>query len=72
MAIQPINNDLCIGCKICVEICPMDVFRMDREAKKAIVRYPEDCMLCNFCVIDCPTDAITVTRDKSSLILSWG
>jgi NAD-dependent dihydropyrimidine dehydrogenase PreA subunit len=73
MAVQPVNVELCNGCGICVRICPLDVFRMDREAKKAVTRYPEDCMLCEFCVMDCPENAITVTPDKSSkLIVSWG
>ena len=73
MSIDKIDNELCNGCEICVNICPMDVFRMDENTKKAIITYPEDCMLCEFCVLDCPTDAITVTPEKTSpLILSWG
>ena len=73
MPIEKINYELCDGCGICVNICPMDVLRMDEEGKKAVIQYPEDCMLCEFCVLDCPTDAITVTPEKSSpLIVSWG
>ena len=73
MAIQPVNLDLCNGCKICVRICPTDVFRMDPETGKAVVRYPEDCMLCGFCELDCPEGALTVTPEKHSrLIVSWG
>ena len=30
---------------LCVNSCPMDVIRMDEEAEKAIIRYPEDCMM---------------------------
>ena len=73
MAIERIDLELCNGCGLCVKICPMDVFRMDKQAKKAVITYAEDCMLCEFCVLDCPTRAITVTPEKSSpLILSWG
>ena len=73
MPIEKINYEKCDGCGICVNICPMDVLRMDEEGKKAVIAYPEDCMLCEFCVLDCPTDAITVTPEKSSpLIVSWG
>ena len=73
MAIERIDLELCNGCGICVKICPMDVFRMDKQIKKAVITYPEDCMLCEFCVLDCPTKAITVTPEKSSpLLLSWG
>ncbi len=73
MAIERIDPELCNGCGICVKICPMDVFRMDKKSNKAVITYPEDCMLCEFCVLDCPTNAITVTPEKSSpLIVSWG
>ena len=73
MSIEKIDHDLCTGCGICAEICPMDVIRMDEETNKAEIRYQEDCMLCEFCVLDCPEKAITVTPEKTSaLIVSWG
>ena len=73
MSIEKIDQELCNGCGVCVNICPMDVFRVDEDSEKAIIRYPEDCMLCEFCVLDCPVDAITVTPEKHSpLIVSWG
>lgn len=73
MSIEKIDQELCTGCGICVNSCPMDVIRMDEELEKAIIRYPEDCMLCEFCALDCPVDAITITPEKHSpLIVSWG
>lgn len=73
MTIERIDNELCNGCGICVNSCPTDVIRMDKENKKAIIKYPDDCMLCLICVVDCPTKAITVTPEKTSpLMVSWG
>ena len=73
MSIEKIDSELCNGCGICVNICPMDVIRMDEEGKKAVIKYPEDCMLCEFCVEDCPENAIYISPEKSSpLIVSWG
>jgi NAD-dependent dihydropyrimidine dehydrogenase PreA subunit len=73
MAVENIDLERCNGCGICVRSCPMDVFRLDREGKKAVIRYPEDCMLCGWCLMDCPEDAVTVTWcKKSPLLLSWG
>ena len=73
MAIAKIDSELCNGCGICVFSCPMDVFRLDKGKKMAIIKYPEDCMLCGWCVVDCPEEAVTVTPDKRSpLIVSWG
>lgn len=73
MSIERIDSELCNGCGICVNSCSMDVIRMDEESKKAIIKYPEDCMLCDFCELDCPENAIYVSPVKSApLILSWG
>ena len=73
MAIEKIDNERCSGCGNCVRVCPMDVFRLDKDSKKSIIRYPDDCMLCAWCLMECPKDAITVTRGKKSdLLLTWG
>jgi NAD-dependent dihydropyrimidine dehydrogenase PreA subunit len=73
MAIEKIDEGSCIGCGDCVNSCPMDVIRMDRESDKAVIRYGEECMSCEQCVLDCPVDAITVTPYKTTpLITSWG
>ncbi len=61
MAIQKIDEKLCVGCRICVETCPMDVIRFDEERGRAYVAYPLDCMSCFLCEEDCARDAIHVT-----------
>jgi NAD-dependent dihydropyrimidine dehydrogenase PreA subunit len=51
----------------------MDVIRMDEKGKKAIVKYPEDCVLCELCALECPTKAITITPEKTTPVMfSWG
>jgi NAD-dependent dihydropyrimidine dehydrogenase PreA subunit len=73
LTIERIDNELCNGCGICVNSCPMDVIRIDDEIKKAIIKYPEDCTLCEWCQIDCPENAIYISPEKGSpLITSWG
>lgn len=73
MSIERIDLELCTGCGICVNSCPMDVIRMDEKIKKAVIKYPEDCMLCDFCEIDCPENAIYVSPEKSApLLVAWG
>lgn len=73
MAIERIDPVLCSGCSACVDTCPMDVIRMDREQDVAVIRYGEDCMVCELCVLDCPEDAVTVTPYVASPpVASWG
>ncbi len=73
MSIERIDYDLCNGCGACVRSCPMDVIRMDKKKKKAVIQYPEDCMICGWCLIDCPQNAVRVSLAKESPpITCWG
>jgi len=51
-----IDDEKCIGCGICVEVCPTRVFKL--SSKKAVVMRPEVCNGCALCVENCPVDAI--------------
>ncbi len=73
MSIERIDKELCTGCGMCVNSCVVDCIRMDKDAKKAVIAYPEDCMICYLCAQDCPVKAITVSPVKfSPLITAWG
>jgi len=53
-----LNQKRCIGCGMCVEVCPHAVFRM--ENGKATIVGRDDCMECGACAKNCPTMAISV------------
>ena len=50
-----IDEDVCTGCNVCVDICPMDVFAPNqKKGKPPIVMYPDECQFCGECVEECP------------------
>jgi NAD-dependent dihydropyrimidine dehydrogenase PreA subunit len=55
-----VNDDVCVGCGACVEVCPPDVLRMSVTGKAAPA-YPDDCQGCFICAMACAFEAIEVT-----------
>ncbi|SKA77331.1 ferredoxin [Paucidesulfovibrio gracilis DSM 16080] len=54
-----IDENECIGCETCVELCP-EVFEMDDSSEKAVVKEPESQLDCVEEAIDsCPSEAIS-------------
>ena len=67
-----INKDKCINCTMCVQICPLDVFRLDGSGKdrNVVVRYPDECWHCRACVMECPQDAIRMRYPLSHMMFT--
>ena len=51
---------LCIGCRLCIEVCPHAVFKM--AGKKAEIIDRDKCMECGACVLNCVPGALTVNQ----------
>ncbi|MBD3196576.1 MAG: 4Fe-4S dicluster domain-containing protein [Candidatus Lokiarchaeota archaeon] len=58
-----INQDLCISCGICVEVCPFGLPSKTESGKYQITN-PEKCIECSACKKNCPTFAIRMTEQK--------
>ncbi|MCD8365358.1 MAG: ferredoxin family protein [Clostridiales bacterium] len=56
--IKAIEQEKCIGCGRCVNICPLDTLRM--KDGKAVIAYPEDCHSCYLCEMACSVNAVYV------------
>lgn len=65
--IVTLDESTCVGCGVCVEICPMDVLRIKKEVKKAFIKYPDDCQTCYQCEISCKCRAIIVDSKRKSI-----
>ena len=58
-----IDNELCTGCGLCIEVCPSDTITI--KDNKAVVTSLES-LNCGHCAAICPTGAITVSGIDSS------
>jgi len=55
-----VDEELCIGCGMCVTGCGRMVYRFDYEKKKPVVAAPFNCMVaCVTCANTCPQHAIS-------------
>ncbi len=54
-----VDRRKCNRCGQCVEMCPMDVLRLE-GGKVPRMRYPDDCWYCDVCVSVCPRKALTL------------
>src|SRR5210317_1864683 len=53
-----LDLETCIGCEMCVTVCPHRIFRM--HAGKAEISDLDACMECGACARNCPVEAISV------------
>jgi len=60
-----IDEELCIGCGLCVKVCPLDTISMQNE--KAVVTGRES-LSCGHCAAACPEGAIRVKAIDESIL----
>jgi len=54
-----VDRGKCDGCKVCIQVCPANVYEMDKENKAEPVR-SHDCIEDCSCVDACPPQAIFI------------
>ncbi|UTF49196.1 4Fe-4S binding protein [Desulfomicrobium sp. ZS1] len=56
-----VDNDKCIGCGECVDVCPVEVYELQNG--KAVPVNEEECLGCESCIEVCEQNAITVEEN---------
>jgi ferredoxin len=51
-----VNEDLCVGCGVCVDDCPVDAITL-KEDQKAVIN-EDKCIRCGRCHNICPQEAV--------------
>lgn len=65
-----IDEELCIGCNSCANICRIQTILPNPDKGKApIVAYPDECWYCGCCVEACPTGALQMRLPINQRIL---
>ncbi|MFD4506182.1 4Fe-4S binding protein [Streptomyces sp. NPDC058457] len=57
--IEIVEPDRCIGCDLCIDVCPTRVFDRGPDGVPVLARQG-DCQTCFQCEAYCPTDALFV------------
>ena len=58
-AVALIDESLCIGCTLCIKVCPVDAIA--GVAKRMHTVIARDCTGCELCLAPCPVDCIRMT-----------
>jgi electron transport complex protein RnfB len=57
-----INEDLCIGCVLCIKACPVDAIVGATKMMHTVIK--KECTGCELCVPVCPVDCIEMVTEQ--------
>jgi len=67
-----LDAETCVGCGMCLEVCPHGV--LARDGRKVRIADRDGCMECGACALNCPVQALQVTPGvgcAAYIIQSW-
>ncbi len=55
-----LNSEACLGCGICIDVCPKGVFEIRPAANTVKIARPGECVNCGACIAQCPADCLEI------------
>ena len=55
-----IDEERCVGCGLCYEVCPMGVYEIDEGTQKAKIVNGSECINCNACLRHCVASCLSI------------
>ncbi len=62
------DKERCIGCELCVALCPFNAVELDEEGKAEVILAA--CKGCGICAASCPEKAISITHFSDEQLVS--
>ena len=56
MELPVIDQELCTGCEVCLDVCPTEAIVIENGKAKIL---EDDCSNCRACECECPVEAIS-------------
>lgn len=67
--IAVIDEDICIGCVMCIKACPTDAIVGSAKVMHTVIE--RDCTGCELCLEPCPVDCIDMQDQAQDTDFSW-
>ena len=64
-AVAVIDEDVCIGCTLCIQACPVDAIVGAAKLMHTVIA--AECTGCDLCVEPCPVDCIDMIPVETTL-----
>ena len=64
-SVAVIDEDLCIGCTLCIQACPVDAILGAAKHMHTVIA--SECTGCELCVAPCPVDCISMEPVRESV-----
>jgi NAD-dependent dihydropyrimidine dehydrogenase PreA subunit len=63
-----LDSDRCEGIGSCEDVCPTNVFEVDRKEGSARLERDERCVQCGACIVQCPLDALSFVSPDGAVV----